>query len=311
MIITAASRAGRSARATQRMMPASATGALNSTADCRLTLVTGTPILTSTQSAKTSLFLTTKGGNKLALWNGESWSVDSFAEVSASLAALTANTNYDVFSYASAGALLLEFVAWTNSTTRATALADQHGVPVKTGDAKRRYMGTIRINASGGQCDFIPGGVGVAGSIGVWNAYNRVSGKAVAQEGALSWTYTTQTWRQLNNSALNQVSIVSGLAEDIVDIHTNAFVANTTGGVICSTGVGVNVTNANSSQLFGGAAISSSVIALCPSRYVDVPPVGWNTFAMLEISQATGTTTWFGDANLTIMQSGMVTVFRF
>jgi hypothetical protein len=37
--------------------------------------------------------------------------------------------------------------------TRVTAITTQNGIPVKTGDASRRYLGTLLIRGDGGECD--------------------------------------------------------------------------------------------------------------------------------------------------------------
>jgi hypothetical protein len=57
------------------------------------------------------------------------------------------NVVYDVFLYDSGGTPTLEILAWTGNTTRATALTTQDGVLVKSGDASRRSLGTVRPTA--------------------------------------------------------------------------------------------------------------------------------------------------------------------
>lgn len=66
-MISAGSRMGRGVRQLQAIAR-QAVPALNSVADVRLTLASGTPIVTTGQSAKTSLYLTPFDGNRIALW---------------------------------------------------------------------------------------------------------------------------------------------------------------------------------------------------------------------------------------------------
>ena len=65
----------------------------------------------------------------------------------------TTSTVYDVFVYDSSGTSTLELTAWTNLTTRATALAYQNGVLCKTEGAlvTRRYLGSFRTTGVSGQ----------------------------------------------------------------------------------------------------------------------------------------------------------------
>jgi hypothetical protein len=90
--------------------------------------------------------------------------VAAFSEVSASLSGLTPNTNYDVLGYNNSGTLALDLVAWTNGTTRATALARQDGVLVKSGATTRRYLGTLRTTGTTGQTEFSFGGIASGGT---------------------------------------------------------------------------------------------------------------------------------------------------
>lgn len=64
---------------------------------------------------------------------------------------LVKDKNYDIFAYESGASIKLEFCAWTNATTRATALAWQNGMRIKSGVATRRFLGTIRTTATDGQ----------------------------------------------------------------------------------------------------------------------------------------------------------------
>lgn len=139
-------------------------------ADGRLTLESGVPISTSAQSNKTTLYYTFYTGNKIGLYDGTSWHVRTFAELSIAVGAYTASKPYDIWVYDNAGTPALDSTVWTDATTRATALAYQDGVLVKSGAATRRYVGTIYID-SGQKCQ------DTVLLRYVYNYYNRINRK--------------------------------------------------------------------------------------------------------------------------------------
>ena len=79
----------------------------------------------------------------------------------------TSGKNYDVFLYDNSGVLTLSTEVWTDDDTRATAIARQDGVPVKSGAPIYRYLGTIRATGTNQTSD-------TAAIRGVWNFDNRV-----------------------------------------------------------------------------------------------------------------------------------------
>ena len=141
---------------------------LNNIVNGRITLSTGVPVTTSDVTAATTIYFTPYQGNNISLYDGSAiWNVISFTELSIAVPATTA-TMYDVFCYNNSGAATLEVLAWTNDTTRATALVLQNGVYVKSGATTRRYLGSFRTTGVSGQTED-----SVANRF-VWNYYNRV-----------------------------------------------------------------------------------------------------------------------------------------
>ena len=263
----------------------------------RLTLETGVPISTSDQSAKTTLYFTPFRGNQVALYDGVSaWAYFPLSEISASLAALTADTNYDVFVYDSSG-LTLELVAWTNGTTRATALALQDGVYVKTGATNKRYVGTIRINSSGGQ------GEDTLLKRFVWNAQNRVGRKLKVIDTTDGWTYATAAYRPWNNSTANRAEVVVGLAEEPTRLRFAATARNTSGASIYF-GIGLDATNANSADVVTSTSSAAGVALM--AEYNAILAVGYHYLQLLEYGNAIGTSNFYGDGGTTLFQSGAV-----
>lgn len=199
----------------------------------RLTLTSGTPITTTDVTAATTVYFAPYSGYEIGLYDGADWGIHTFTEVSVSVPATT-DTNYDVFAYDSSG-LTLEAVAWTNDTTRATALALQDGVYVKTGATGRRYVGSFRTTGVSGQTEDSDT------SRFVYNHYNRVMRHLVLIN-ITSHTYTTASWRAWNNDAANsQVEVLVGLAQNALGVYRSnqtgsgsgfgvGFGLNTTGG---------------------------------------------------------------------------------
>jgi hypothetical protein len=136
--------------------PAAATAVSSSTAPVaggRLTLSGTDPLPSADQLAATTLYYLPFEHGQISLWNGSAYALYTFTSASIALTGLTANTNYDAYAYQNSGTVTLELVAWTNDTTRATALTRNLGVLSKMGDVTRRYLGTIRITGTTGQCE--------------------------------------------------------------------------------------------------------------------------------------------------------------
>lgn len=269
-------------------------------ADGRLTLTTAVPVTVSDVTAATTLYYTPYQGNRIALYDGTQWGVYSFAELSIAVPATTSQM-YDVFAYSNAGVVALEVLAWTNDTTRATALTLQDGVLVKTGATTRRYIGSFRTTGTIGQTE------DSKAKRYVWNMYNRRSRFMQVLESTDSWTYTTDTWRQANGAAANQLDMVRGLDEDMAWAEARAIVSNSTGGsgVLMRTGVGLDSTTAFTGTA-DTVADSAAGVALCPKgQYTGMPGIGRHYLSWLEKSTATGTTTWLGDSGGLNLQSGI------
>lgn len=265
----------------------------------RLTLTSGSPVSPDVTSGAT-LYFAPYQGNRISLYTGTAWSTLPFTEKSISLASLAAAKNYDVWGYLDVnGALALELLVWTSDTVRATALTTQDGVYVKTGDATRRYLGTIRSVAAGGS---------VTDSVlvrGVWNYYNRVRRSLRVLETTNSWTYTTATWRQVNGAAGNLVGVVVGVAESMAALRASAFFSNTSD-CNASVGIGEDSTSSPAAECVGMAGFTIANKATSAQVSLDkAPAAGYHTYAWLEYSQAVGTTTWQGDTNASPVQTGI------
>jgi hypothetical protein len=235
----------------------------------RLTLTTGTPVVTATVSGATTVFYSPYIGNTVPVYNGTTFVTTVFNEVSQtttdttkSPAAVAASSVYDIFCWIDTGPTnrCTRGPAWTNITTRSagTALVRQNGIwlnnaTITNGPAASRgtYVGTIASNGSS-TIDYIFGAAasgGTAAFFGVWNAYNRVSTGTDVTDSGTSYAYTTATIRQARASAGNQVSFVQGLQEDTIwasfAMRINTAAVATANGNI---GLGINSTSTFSGQ---------------------------------------------------------------
>ncbi len=97
----------------------------------RLTLASGTPVLSSDVTGASTLYYTPCDGNSICLYTGSAWVTRTLAEISLALSGLAAGKNYDVFCYWTGSSLALSLSsAWANDSTRTDALGQQDGVNV-------------------------------------------------------------------------------------------------------------------------------------------------------------------------------------
>lgn len=250
----------------------------------RLTLETGVAISTSDQSAKATLYFTPFHGNLIGTYTDSAWQLQSFTEKSLSLAGYTADKNYDIWIEDSD--LSLSSTVWTNDSTRATALASQDGVYVKTGDVSKRYLGTIRINSTGGQTE------DTVTQRYVWNACNRAARPMLVTDATVSWTYATSTWRYARASSANRLQFVVGLSEDVVEAFVSARFGMDSG-ISGSIAIGYDTNSAPSSLYADTAGYSSSQGIPVQTSHVVLPLPGYHYLAWVEYRRA-GTLTVYG-----------------
>jgi len=241
----------------------------------RLTLESGVPVSTADQAGKATLYFTPFRGARIAVYDGSAWNIFVLGQISLSLAALTASTLYDIFIYGDTGTetLTLEAVAWSSATARATAQTTQDGVLVKSGDATRRYLGTIYINSSGGQTD------DTTTKRNVWNYYNRVERRLYTSEATLhTYSGAARLWN--NSETNNRLEFALGVAEDVVSVGMRASLTGT-GGFLASTtlyldgsGLDYRATNANAYTMIGGSSGKELPAAGFP--YLNLYEVGNN-----------------------------------
>lgn len=266
-------------------------------ADGRLTLVSNTPVVQPNASSATTLYYTPYLGNRITLYSGSVWAIYTFTERSVAVPS-TSDTNYDVFVYDNSGTLTLDLTAWTNDTTRATALTTQDGVLVKSGATTRRYVGTVRTDPTSGQMSDTPS------QRHVWNMYNRVAAHFYAGTTG-NYNYTTATWRAAGGSTtlgLARVQWVCGQNTHIaMSNHSMAFNSTATN-IYAAAGIGIGQTAGNDAQIYG-SNLSVGDRPTMTAYYDAIVTPGYQYAQRVEISAASGTTTWYSSSTHT--QTGM------
>jgi hypothetical protein len=174
--------------------------------DFRLTLTTAVPVTTADVVGATSIYCSPYKGKKIGLYDGTNWNLRSSAEFSLALGSLTSGLPYAVYCYDNAGVPALEFQAWTNGTTRATALALQDGVLVKSGTPTRRFLGDFYTTATTTTEDSKTKRY-------LWNYYHRTQRNCLNTFTADRTTAST-TYVELNTEI--RCNFLIGVAEDAV-----------------------------------------------------------------------------------------------
>jgi hypothetical protein len=238
------------------------------------------------------IFLERFAGKQITLWTGAVWEALAIqSDTAVNLAAVPADKNGDVFSYKDAnGAPALELVQWSADTVRATALALQDGIEVKSGDPTRLYLGSFRTTGVIGQTED-------SGEVDqrparrfLWNRYNRIPRSVRStHSGASSYTYGSNVWRRPNNNGLNGemgLQLVRGLDVDPVNLSVT-HLCFTDAGESCQISIDLDgaLTPAAAANIVGVSGTSAGY-AFGPAHYAGYPGIGWHHFYPLERSNS-------------------------
>ena len=259
----------------------------------RLTLTTGVPVTTSDVTSSTSVFYTPYKGNLIPLWTGSAWAATAFTEVTLALGTLTSGKPYDVFGFLNSGSLNTELLAWTNGTTRATAITLQDGAYCKSGDHTRLYLGTFYTISTTATADAGTGSSKVGGKRFLWNMYNRVLRSSLMSDTGADWVYATATWRVENGSTAPTGcnELVVGLSIDCANVDYRQTVAllgiNTNR---ASAGVGIDSSTSPSGVQQGAFSSNSGGYSIAPvaGSFAGLLAPGYHFVAALEYGAVGG-----------------------
>lgn len=267
--------------------------------DFRLSLVSGDPIPSSDIVSATTLYAVPAIGDRISLFDGTYW--DSLVSTEFSIdmstvhggSAASASSVYAIYAYIDSSVPKLEVEKWTNVTTRATAVVQQDGVWVKSGDATRRHLGDVYITSIAGQME------DSETLRGVWNRNNQaMRGLCICpayNDGSDQATYTTQsiTWVKANAGTGSDVGFIIGSAESI-KFNCNGLCANNTATKRSRLGIGLDGITDVRGATYGFKSIDYQPMAFSG----DTPVVeGYHTLSLLiSVNDAGSTGTWAADA---------------
>jgi hypothetical protein len=176
----------------------------------RLTLESGVSVSITDQTAKSTIYYTPHVHNFLPLWDDTNsrWVLTAFTETSLAVGTVTSGLPHDVFGYLDSGSLVLEKLAWTNITTRATPISKQDGLYCKTGDHTWLYLGTFASASTTTTEDSEQNRL-------VYNHYQQIERAIKYSTGSDNHTWTptgaganvTRAW---NNSTTHKTTIMCG-----------------------------------------------------------------------------------------------------
>jgi hypothetical protein len=276
-------------------------------------------VLAADVLAATTIYFTPHLGSAAPFWDGSIWSLVSLSELSLALDSNSGHTgyhqsgkNFDLFLDYNAGSpRLVSGPAWTSDTARAGAIARLNGIWLNTasmtvrygtssgdtasiGANRLTYVGTFRATANGQTGMAFKPSAASGGSnnvLGLYNAYNRVSVRAMERDSAASWTYSSATWRAGNNSSSNRISFVDGLQESFIFAYLECQGAPTGAG----SGVfGINLDSTTATPTVIGNQNVNGSGPSSPAGEIFLPQLGFHYLQDMEAATAGITTTYPG-----------------
>lgn len=275
-----------------------------------LTPTSGTPIIASDVIGQGTLVYTPYLGNQAWVFNGTSFGLRTFGELTLTLSASNAaNGHYDVFLFDNVGTLTLATgPAWTNagagtgargSGAGTTQLSRLSGLWVNTVVMTARngantytinpnfglYLGSIFIDSVAGQIT-LHRSYGQSRKWSISNAYNRAALFLKGGDPTASWAYSTAAFRPSNNNTANSLTVFDGLAQEEYELAFNQTVVIPSGtSGTQQIGIGWNSTTTTSGYVpilgnTGASSISGHFLA----RFIQTPKLGINVVTALEQS---------------------------
>ena len=282
----------------------------------RLSLTTNKPITTTDVVGATTIYMTPYMSGNISLYNGSEWIIRNSNEVSLALGTLVSGRQYDIFAYWTGSAVRIELgPAWFDYSDHSGTLARQDGVIIKTGDASRRYLGTLRTTSTTQTEDS-------TSKRFLWNYYNQVKRHLSVIDNTNTWTYASPngSWRQVRGASTNAFELVQGGSFDVGDYGSPltvmatglVFASAAAVGNMAAVGIGVNITSFLQStvKVYGCNPNSTSLFMTCTAEYQGNPSDGFgeghHTINWLETGVGAVTYTFAGDNGTTVAQTGMV-----
>jgi hypothetical protein len=249
-------------------------------------------------------------GNSVGVYDGSNWVIRPVPDAGFSVASSTGSQDlpHDVFVYPSGSTLAIELLAWTNATTRATAITTQDGVEVKSGDATRRLAGTVYIRSASKYFDDSGTGGAAASRPArrhVCNKYNRIPREFHIIDDTDTWALARASFASLNGDTDNRVSFVDtdGI-QPVYCRHQMGMRPSSTSG-FAYPNIGFDSTTAGDAQIKSGSGgLTGTAFFVAESAYLERTAVGYHYLQLTERTASAVSVTIWGDGGLSYLQFG-------
>lgn len=299
----------------------------------RLTLTSGTPVMTADATAQTTVFYDCFAGNVVPVGATLTNLAIGSCEISMGLAAanVLSGSLYDVFAVNNSGMLAICVgPAWTSMTARGTGAGttqiDQTNGGLWTntnslthcwgGAAGTTDFGVVAAHAGTYLGSFYATGNGQTGMqfapaaasggsnnvLALWNAYNRVDFSSIERDSTASWTYSGTVWRAVNNSNGNRITWIDGLGYSNVAASYAAIAV--TGVKTLEVGVNFDATSGTPGGIVGQEFLNSTTLLTTLAGGNTFTGVGLHFSQSMEaMATSGGTETSFSASALTLFLS--------
>ena len=308
----------------------------------RLTLASYTPVLYNDVVNANTIYYTPYGGPRCSVWNGNSWDVFYFGEVSLVLntSAHVAGGAYDLWLIETgAGGNTLTLAsgpAWTSGTARAATggLYLMDGIYVNASamtcigsgntafsvpQYQATYVGSFRCAgaqgaSTAGQTSMIMNPAGASGgnvaACYLWNMYHRQLQTFTNVDNGASYSYGSGTVRIARASGNNFVQFIWGLAEDGIIVSQYCDMYTTAAGAWGQEAIGVDSSTAQdrsgvSSIICSGPAAITYYLRAVVHRLLTPQQFGFGLHFVSRLEMSSGASVNFAADNVEFLSLGI------
>ncbi len=301
--------------------------------NCRLSLVSGQPVMSSSVLAANALFVCNYAGAQMPHYNPDQlvWRTDVFSETKILVTngtgaqQVTTNSNYDVYGYAVQGRILFAISpAWAGDNTIGTGPFSAErttvaGIQLNRWDIvggptamRGTYIGSFRTNSTN-TVDWQYGGAAAGwqpGLHGLWNNFNRKMVSGFIADTTASWTWTSTAFRPAGGNSTNaRVQVIIGVSEDGVTATYGLRTQNANQVVAPLIGIGLDSSVSSAAMMTIGGFTNSGFNN--PSAvFSQLIAPGFHFLQPIEAVSAAGSTVTFSAFGATpAFQAGMTYSF--
>ena len=283
----------------------------------RLTLTSGSPVMSADVVGATTIYYDDYSGNALPIYNGTASAMypitsgqlslalnatdepigalyDVFAVNVAGAATLCAAPDWSSLTARSIGVTLTVTGYWTNAAATVHCYAgatDEGAVAANEGT----YLGTFYTTAAGATTMQFQPAAAAGGSgctMGLFNSYNRTAAACTDSDSNNSWAYAANTWRPADGSTANAVTFVDGLGQSWLTVDSrDAITPGSTG----AGNIGSDLDSTSARPVVIGQVYVPTAGNQTTSAHTNFPPVlGLHTVTEVEASPLGVNVTFYG-----------------